>query len=166
MEYILNITDWNVNLYWHNVLIIGNWDSFLSVFYNVGKDHTIQVKWNFKCQSIKSHSKFLTSLLKFFLSWINVRVVTLWTWRVTVRPRWRVTVRPRWRVMVRPRWRVTVRSRWRDNGKMNYCNARKSSKIVFLNFCFLLKNEKFWKFGWHIDLYDDKNLTCLGCWSN
>ena len=25
MEYILNITDWNVNLYWHNVLIIGNW---------------------------------------------------------------------------------------------------------------------------------------------
>ena len=25
MEYILNITDWNVNLYRHNVLIIGNW---------------------------------------------------------------------------------------------------------------------------------------------
>ena len=25
MEYILNITDWNINLYWHNVLIIGNW---------------------------------------------------------------------------------------------------------------------------------------------
>ena len=25
MEYILNITDWNVILYWHNVLIIGNW---------------------------------------------------------------------------------------------------------------------------------------------
>ena len=25
MEYILNITDWNVNLYWHTVLIIGNW---------------------------------------------------------------------------------------------------------------------------------------------
>ena len=25
MEYILNITDWNVNLYWHNVLIIDNW---------------------------------------------------------------------------------------------------------------------------------------------
>ena len=25
MEYILNMTDWNVNLYWHNILIIGNW---------------------------------------------------------------------------------------------------------------------------------------------
>ena len=25
MEYILNITDWNVNLYWHDLLIIGNW---------------------------------------------------------------------------------------------------------------------------------------------
>ena len=25
MEYIINITDWNVNLYWHNVLITGNW---------------------------------------------------------------------------------------------------------------------------------------------
>ena len=25
MQYILNITDWNVNLYRHNVLIIGNW---------------------------------------------------------------------------------------------------------------------------------------------
>ena len=25
MEYIVNITDWNVNLYWQNVLIIGNW---------------------------------------------------------------------------------------------------------------------------------------------
>ena len=25
MEYILYITDWNVYLYWHNVLIIGNW---------------------------------------------------------------------------------------------------------------------------------------------
>ena len=28
MQYILNITDWNVNLYWHNVLIIGNWTHF------------------------------------------------------------------------------------------------------------------------------------------
>ena len=25
MEYILNITDWNGNLYWHNVLIVDNW---------------------------------------------------------------------------------------------------------------------------------------------
>ena len=45
--------------------------------------------------------------------------------------------------MVRPRLRVTVRPRWRVNGKMNYCNARKSSKIVFLNFCFFVKNQKF-----------------------
>ena len=25
MECIVNVTVWNVNLYWHNVLIIGNW---------------------------------------------------------------------------------------------------------------------------------------------
>ena len=67
------------------------------------------------------------------------RVTVRPRWRVTVRPRWRVTVRPRWRVTVKPRWRVTVRPRWQVNGKMNYCNARKSSKIVFLNFSFLLK---------------------------
>ena len=66
------------------------------------------------------------------------RVTVRPRWPVTVRPRWRVTVRPRWRVTVRPRWRVTVRPRGRVNGKMNYCNARKSSKIVFLNVFFLL----------------------------
>ena len=79
-------------------------------------------------------------------------------WRVTIRPRWRVRpmVRPRWRVTVRPRWRVTVRPRWRVNGKMNYWNARKSSKIVFLNFCFCLKS-KVLKSSGDIDLYDDEN---------
>ena len=33
-------------------------DSFSSVFYYVGKDHTIQIKWNFKCHLLRALKNF------------------------------------------------------------------------------------------------------------